>query len=138
MRPADNVYFAAPGVATVRWDPADELVLVEWEGWSDSAEFSALLEAEIRALADHHGAHLLADCRRQRVLSIADQQKDKEWLPRAVAAGLRRFAIVVPTSGLAKTNVKDRLSNVPSATLEIAYFDGVDEARAWLAGPPAR
>jgi hypothetical protein len=31
-------------------------------------------------------------------------------------------------------NVKDRLSKVPGSTLEIAYFEGVDEAREWLAG----
>jgi hypothetical protein len=136
VKPADNVYFAAAGVATVRWDPKGELVLVEWEGWSDSAEFSALLDAEIRALAEHRSSRMLADCRRQRVLTIADQEKDKEWLPRAVAAGLRRLAIVLPTSGLATMNVKDRLSKVPSVTLEIAYFEEIDEARAWLIPAP--
>jgi SpoIIAA-like len=131
--PADHVYFAVPGVATVRWEPEGELVVVEWEGWSDSDEFAALLAAEIRALTEHRGSRLLADCRRQKVLSPADQDKDRQWLPRAVAAGLKRFAIVVPASGLATTNIKDRLGAVPTTTLEIAYFDGVDEAKAWLA-----
>jgi hypothetical protein len=131
---ADHVYFAVPGVATVKWEPDGNLVLVEWEGWSDSEEFAALLEAEIRALTKHRGSRLLADCRRQKVLSPADQDKDRQWLPRALAAGLKRFAIVLPTSGLATTNLKDRLGTAPTGTLEIAYFDGVDEAKAWLAG----
>jgi len=131
--PADHVYFAVPGVASVRWEPDGELVVVEWEGWSDSNEFAALLAAEILALTKHRASRLLADCRRQKVLSPADQDKDRQWLPRAVAAGLKRFAIVLPASGLASTNIKDRLGTVPTTTLEIAYFEGVEEAKAWLA-----
>ena len=119
MMPADrDVYFNAPGTASVSWDPNGKLVFVEWEGWADSAEFAALLDAEIRALGEHRGSRLLADCRRQRVLNPDDQDRaDKEWVPRAPAAGLKRFAIVLPTSVLAAMNVQDRLGKVPSAML---------------------
>jgi hypothetical protein len=128
-----DVYFDASGIASVRWDQSGKLVLVEWEGWADSAEFAALLDAEVRALTEHRGSRLLADCRRQKVLRPEDQDRaDKEWLPRAIAAGLKRFAIVLPTSVLAAMNVQGRLSKVPSSTLDIAYFEGVDEARTWL------
>ena len=133
VMPADNVYFAVPGVASVRWEPDGEMVLVEWEGWSDSDEFAALLAAEIRALTEHRGTRLLADCRRQKVLSPGDQIADTQWLPRALAAGLKRFAIVRPASGLATQNIMERLRAIPMTTLEIAYFDDVDEAKAWLA-----
>ena len=134
MKPDDgDVYFDASGIATVRWDQSGKLVLVEWEGWANSAEFAALLDAEVRALTEHRGSRLLADCRRQKVLRPEDQDRaDKEWLPRAIAAGLKRFAIVLPTSVLAAMNVQGRLSKVPSSTLDIAYFEGVDEARTWL------
>ena len=133
MPPDSDVYFNAPGSASVRWDSNGKLVLVEWEGWADSVEFAALLDAEVRALSEHRASRLLADCRRQKVLRPDDQERaDKEWLPRALAAGLKRFAIVLPTSVLAAMNVRDRLGKVPTATLDIAYFEGVDEARAWL------
>ncbi|MEA2643675.1 MAG: hypothetical protein QOG08_701 [Chloroflexota bacterium] len=133
MDPGDpDVYFEAPGVASVRWDESARLVLVEWEGWADSAEFGALLEAEVSALKEHAGSRLLADCRRQRVLRPEDQLADTEWLPRAIGAGLKRFAIVLPSSGLATTNIRDRFDKAAKATLEIAYFEGLDEARAWL------
>ena len=109
------------------------MVMVEWEGWADSEEFTALLEAEIQALSDHGASLLLADCRRQRVLRPADQDRaDREWLPRATAAGLKRFAIVLPTSVLAAMNLQDRLGKVPSGTLEVGYFDGVKAAQEWL------
>ncbi len=127
------VYFNAPGVATVRWDEPTETVLVEWEGWADSAEFSALLDAEVRALQDHHGSRLLADCRRQRVLKPADQDRaDRVWLPRVLAAGLKRFAIVLPVSALAAMNLRDRLGKVSNDPLEVGFFGTVADARQWL------
>src|ERR1700674_1479259 len=105
-----DVYFDAPGVASVKWDEASATVLVEWEGWASGAEFMALLDAGIKALEDHRGSRWLADCRRQKVLNPADQDRaDRDWLPRVVTAGLKQFAIVLPTSVLATMNLQERL-----------------------------
>ena len=135
MNPVDGVYFNAPGTASVKWDGAAATVLAEWEGWANSAEFAAMLEAGVQALKDHRGSRWLADCRRQKVLSPADQDRaDREWLPRALAAGLKKFAVVLPESGLAGMNLKDRLKEVPHTTLQVAYFATVEQAREWLAG----
>ena len=107
IQPADAVYFHAPGVATVSWDEDGQVVLVEWEGWANSSEFAALLEAEIRALEQHRGSRVLADCRRQRVLNPKDQDRaNREWLPRALAAGLKCIAVVVPASVVAEMNIR--------------------------------
>jgi hypothetical protein len=131
--PADDVYFNAPGVASVRWDDEGQFVLVEWEGWANSTEFAALLDAEIRALRQHHGSRLLADCRRQKVLNPEDQDRaNQDWLPRALAVGLKRFAVVLPSSGLAEVNLKNSLGKAPAGALDVAYFATVDEAREWL------
>jgi SpoIIAA-like len=130
---AANFYFDKPGVASVSWDEDGQLVLVEWRGWADPSEFAALLEAEIAALRKHKGSRMLADCRRQKGLSAADQDRANEnWLPRALAAGLKRFAVVVPSSGLAQANLKERLGKVRAGTLEVAYFATPEEARDWL------
>jgi hypothetical protein len=130
---ADGVYFDAPGVASVRWDEDGQLVLVQWQGWANSNEFSELLEAEITALRNHHGSRVLADCRRQKVLNPADQDRaNKAWLPRALAAGLKRFAVVVPSSVLAEVNLKASLDKVPAAALDVAYFATPEQARDWL------
>lgn len=128
-----DVYFDAPGVASVKWDEAGATVLVEWEGWASGAEFMALLNAGLKALEDHRGSRWLADCRRQKVLNPADQdQADRDWLPRVVAAGLKQFAIVVPTSVLATMNLQERLAKVPNTVIKVGFFDTVAEARAWL------
>ena len=132
--PDDSVYYSVPGVATVSWDGEHGTVFVEWDGWANSAEFSALLDAEVRALQDHGGSCLLADCRRQRVLNPADQERaDREWTPRAIMAGLKRFAIVLPESDMAAGHLQERLGKVPRSAMQIGYFGSVEEAREWLA-----
>lgn len=131
--PDGEVYFNSPGVATVAWDHERATVFVEWEGWADSAEFAALLDAGVLALRKHRGSRWLADCRRQRVLNPTDTERaDREWLPRAVAAGLRRFAVVLPASGLAAMDIKEREATL-SAVLQVGYFASVDDTREWLA-----
>jgi hypothetical protein len=128
-------YFHAPGVASVTWDQGVSSVLVEWEGWADSAEFKTLLDAGVRALVEHRGSRWLADCRRQRALSPADQEwGDQVWLPQAVASGLKWFAVVLPKSQLATINLQDREATLRQMGLEVGYFTTVEEARAWLAG----
>ena len=132
--PTDHVYFDVPGVASVLWDEGTATVHVEWQGWANSQEFAALLDAEVRALETHSASRLLADCRLQRVLNPQDQERaDREWLPRALGAGLKRFAIILPTSQLAAMNLQDRLGRIPGTVLEVGYFSSVDEATAWLA-----
>ena len=133
----ENVYFDAPGIASVRWDPGAEAVVETWEGWANAIEFTAMLDAGVRALKDNNGSRWLADCRLQRVLKAADQKLGNErWLPRAVAAGLKRFAVVVPTSGLAKANIQEHLRTAAVFRLDVAYFATIEEARLWLVQPP--
>jgi hypothetical protein len=133
--PADAVYFNTPGVASVRWDEAAKLVLVEWEGWADSSEFARLLDAELQALEEHRGSRLLADCRRQKVLSPKGQERaNREWLPRALKSGLTHFAIVVPASVVADMNLRASLDKASRSGLQVGFFATVEEAREWLAG----
>jgi hypothetical protein len=135
MNPTDReVYFSTPGVASVRWDQAARLVFVEWEGWADSKEFMELLDAEVQALRDHRGSRVLADCRQQKVINPADQERAaRDWLPLALAAGLKRFAVVLPRSGLAEMNIRDQMGKIPADLLQVAFFATVEEAKVWLA-----
>ena len=129
----DDVYFSVPGVATVRWDGPHSTVFVEWDGWANSAEFGALLDAEVKALGERACSRLLADCRRQRILNPADQERaNREWVPRVLEAGLKRFAIVLPESEIAAGHLRERLDKVPQTAMQIAYFASVEEAREWL------
>ena len=133
----DDVYYSVPGVASVRWDGPQGTVFVEWAGWANGPEFKALLDAEIKALDEHRCHRLLADCRRQRVLNPADQERaNRDWLPRVLEVGLKQFAIVLPESDIAAGHLRERLDEVPHTAMQIAYFATVEEAREWLAQQP--
>lgn len=135
MSPAKaGVYFEIRGVASVKWDEKISTVVTEWEGWANPTEFALLLDAEIHALSDHHASRQLADCRHQKGLKLTDQEKAAhEWLPRALTLGLKKFAVVRPTSGLAAANLEERLAKAPPSGVEVRYFATVEEARLWLA-----
>ena len=131
-----DVYYNVPGVAVVKWDPTLKAAHIEWQGWADTTEYAAANDAIIGALSDRHGSRALGDCRLLKVIKQSDQDWSvRDWFPRVLAAGLRRMALVIPTSGLAGMNVKDILSQVPGTKLEIAHFSTIEEARAWLAQP---
>jgi hypothetical protein len=133
--PEGDVFYDRPGVAVVTWDPATLAVYIDWRSWADPAEFEVLLEAGIRALSEHHASRCLADCRNMKAVNPADQELiDRNWFPRARAAGLRRMALVVPYSGMTRIHIDDMLGQVPGSELQIAYFGTVESATDWLTG----
>jgi hypothetical protein len=132
----DETFFNRPGVAIVRWDPTCKAAHIEWQGWADPAEFAAANDALILALRQHGGSRALGDCRNMKVIKQSDQEwVRRDWIPRVLAAGLRRIALVIPKSGLAMMNVQETLSRVPGTKLDVAYFATIEEARAWLSRP---
>jgi hypothetical protein len=109
-------------------------VCIDWDGWANTAEFDALLDAEVKALRDHTASLMLADCRRQRALNTTDQERaERDWTPRAIEAGLRKFAVVLPESDIAAAQLKERLKSASAGGMRVRYFVTVDEAREWLA-----
>ena len=131
------VYFSRFGVAVVTWDPTLQAVHTEAQSWEDPSEMAAVLESGLQALTEHGGSRWLADGRSMKVV----KQSDQDWIvhefcPRALAAGLKRIALVIPESGLAMTTLDQLVRRLPAANLEVAYFPTVEEARSWLAEPP--
>jgi hypothetical protein len=128
-----DVIFHRPGVAIVRWDAACKAVWVEWQGWANPHEFAETLEAGLVALVDHRGSCWLADCRGMKAIQQSDQEWiDRNWFPRALAAGMKRMATILPISGLAKMNLEDIMSKVPVTKLNVGFFATVAEGRTWL------
>ena len=122
-----------PGVVSLGWDGVSQAVFVVWCGPATPVDFSRLLSAELSAIESHNARNLLADCRRQPPIDRRAQDRaDREWLPRAVAAGLRRFAIVLPGDRTAAVDLMDRLGSVSRDRLEIGVFQNLEAAREWL------
>lgn len=134
-RPA-GTYFDRPGVAVVTWDPACRAAHIEWQGWADPTEFAAANDAVIVALTEHRSSRALGDLRKMKAIQQSNQDwAQQEWLPRVLAAGLTRMALVIAESGLAMMNVESILSRVPGTKLDVGYFATIEEARAWLTRP---
>jgi hypothetical protein len=128
----DKVYLEAPYVS-VRWVSAGRWVHVEWKAWANSPEYRAAHETVLQALREHRCAKNLIDATHARVVSDADQKwLIEEWIPRAIAAGRRWTAVVMPKSALGRTiseNIDKRPR--PSGT-NVQYFQTVEDAAAWL------
>jgi hypothetical protein len=133
---ADEVFFNRPGVAIVKWDPTTQAVSTEWQGTPDRADLLSVFDAILQAIKKHHASRGLIDTTRQKALPQADQDWVLQvWFPRALAAGLRRWAIVMPASALAMLSSEDVSSGVRGTMLDGALFSSVAEARKWLTGP---
>lgn len=126
-----DLYFSRRGVADVTWDANWNVVHIEAHGLQ-TAESHAVLESAMRAMTDHQGSRWLIDGRDMKAI----KQSHQEWitdnlLPRAIAAGLRVAAIVVPDSAEAMMNIDD-MAKAAENEIEIRYFSTVENARDWL------
>jgi hypothetical protein len=133
---ADEVFFNRPGVAIVKWDVTIQAVSTEWQGRADKADFINVLEASLVAIKKHHASRGLVDSLLQKALPQSDQDwVNRDWFPRALAAGLRRLALVIPQNALAMMSIEEVLSRVRGTMLDVEYFSTVAEARKWLTRP---
>jgi hypothetical protein len=130
------VYLNRPSVAVVTWDPTLRAVHVDVEGWGDLIELSALLEAGLQALTEHRGSRCLADARKLRSDQRLRPAIVQEFFPRALAAGLSRFALVI-TNERAIACIDQLVGRMPAAKV-VAHFATVGEARSWLKESPAK
>ena len=131
--PTDYVYYERPGVALVRWDPRTNAACIEWQGWANATEFATASEAALTAIKEHDGSCFLGDCRDLKAVQQLDQDwVDRDWMLRALSAGLRKMALVIPTSAVAHTNIEQMMSGSPGSAVEVGYFTNVEDASVWL------
>jgi hypothetical protein len=114
------------------FDPATRCVFGEWKGFASGDEYRQALEAGLALLAQHRTSRWCADLREFKTATADDQRwTDTEWFPRAVKAGMRRLAVVLPESVIAQLAVQRQVTQV--GDVESRFFASVPEAKAWLA-----
>jgi hypothetical protein len=127
-----KVYLETPYIL-IRWDAAGPWVYVRWKAWAKSAEYREAQETVITALRENHASRNLIDSKDSRVVTEADQHwLVEDWMPRAAAAGRRWTAIVLPTSPLGRTIAENIDKHPRSINTEVAHFETVEDAAAWL------
>jgi hypothetical protein len=73
----------------------------------------------------------------RRLEGIADQDQlwlRDTWVPMAVAAGVKRIAVVVPHHGLGKIASEEILGRIEMKVFSTRSFTTVSEATEWVSG----
>lgn len=98
----DETYLDTPYLS-IRWRPIPKVLYAEWRGFATSAEFRAALLTGVRAMRERHIDGYVSDARKAKVVLPEDEIWAMQvWLPQAVAAGLKRMAVVIAPTGLAR------------------------------------
>jgi len=127
----DETYLDEPYI-TIRWRGVPQVLYAEWKGFATSSEFRAALLAGVRVIRERHVTAYISDARRAKLILPEDERWAREvWLPQAVAAGLKRMAIVTATAGLSKMAYDDAASDIDSHGLSFRTFDSVAGATTW-------
>jgi hypothetical protein len=127
----DETYLDEPYLS-IRWRAVPKILYAEWKGFATSAEFRAALLTGIRAIGERHIDGYVSDARKAKVVVPEDEKWGRDvWLPQAVAAGLKRMAIVVAPSGLARQSFESAATQIDAHGLSMRTFHSVAAATVW-------
>jgi hypothetical protein len=124
----------------IDWDEKSRCIVADWKGIGRGATYRAALDRSLELVRKYRARNWLAIMlEAQGVMAQDDAEWLRvDWFPRLLAAGGRRFAIVLPAQALAAMQLNrikreiDASKPDPDAFLN-RYFDDLAEARAWLA-----
>lgn len=113
-------------------------VVMVWRGYHTSTAFRALNEQVLAALVEHKASRILCDIRHFLLIGADDQAwLNGQWLPRAIAAGLSRCAIVTPLYFFNRVAVGAVVERLDATRVCVEYFEDAEAARDWLRGAVA-
>jgi hypothetical protein len=131
MSVKDVTYLDEPYLS-IRWRVIPQILYAEWKGFATSAEFRGALLTGVRAIREQHVLGYVSDARRAKVFLAEDEQWARDtWLPQAVAAGLKRMAMVTAEVGLSKTIIEQVAKQIDNHGLSMRKFDSVAAATVW-------
>jgi hypothetical protein len=142
--PSHDIVYVDERWLLMRWDGEHECLFAEWRGFATSAEFQGALLKAIDVIRDKNGTAFVNDTRKLELVSDSDQRwLMSTWPTLAIAAGLKRLAIVMAKTGLSKMAIQDMLkAGADRAARETAAelpafqsrtFESVDDALQWIA-----
>lgn len=103
--------------------------------WNAMATIQESLEVGLKIVVEKSATRWVTDTRDMAVMPPEAQKWTNEsWWPRALAAGFRWLAIVMPKSVVSKMAIDRSLDK--NAGHETQFFGDVEEAIAWLKTKP--
>ena len=117
---------------STEYDARHDWIYNNWKGYQTYDNVLAGANAVLENLRKHHCSRILND--NTSVSGPWDHALTwikEEWMPKAVAAGLKYIAHVVPPNTLAETSSKDMQQNA-DGIFEMRVFNDLMDARTWL------
>ena len=131
---SDDVYVDEPWL-TIRWDHEHKYVHAEWKSFCNSWQFREGTLKILAAIRDRHSVSLVSDNRRLEGVIDQDQLWLRDtWVPVAVAAGLRRIAVLVAHQGVGKIASQEIIGRFGETAFVTRMFESAPEALSWAAG----
>jgi hypothetical protein len=95
------------------------------------------LDAGVALLQQHHVKKWLSDDRKNGPLTAADGEwVFNSWIPRAIAAGWRTWALVQPQSVIGQMNMKKFTDDFAKKGVVVQVFGDPGSAQRWLDQQP--
>ncbi len=89
----------------ISWDEEVGCTIAEWKGFSYGEELRIGMNKILELVKVKNATKTVADLRKMRMTSQEDQDWIiKDWTPRAIAAGIKYAASLVPESQVAKSS----------------------------------
>jgi hypothetical protein len=120
------------------YDATVPCVAMVWRGYHTTPSFREKNEQVLAMIRERKASRILCDIRRFLLISAADQVwLSGDWLPRAMAAGLRHCAIVTPAYFFNQVAVRSVADQIDAHVLRVDHFESEEQARLWLQRIPA-
>jgi hypothetical protein len=140
LRPfkSDEVYLDEPWLSII-WDAELNCVYAKFKAFANSSEFRAGTLKILEAIGERHAASLISDNRKLEGVANEDQLWLRDtWVPLAVAAGIKRIAVVLAPYGLGKIATEETISRIGKTKFAMRTFESLTEATKWVGGNESR
>lgn len=123
----DNEY------VTVRIHTEKRMVHHEFKQFMHGAKLREALTTGVELMEKHRATRWLSDDRKNGPLPPADAEWAKTvWFPRALKAGWKSWAVVVPEMVIGQMNIQKFAEDYGKAGISARLFSDAEAAMAWL------
>jgi PAS domain S-box-containing protein len=118
---------------SIRWDDTHKCIHAEFKAFANSSEFRTGMLTILDATWDRQAASLVSDNRKLEGVANQDQLWLRDtWVPLAVAAGVKRIAVVLGSRGLGKVASEEIIRLLGKTLFVTKTFDSLTSANDWV------
>ncbi len=119
---------------TIYYDSGLSIVHVDWnDKMAKPSGFIQACEFALQLMIEKNVYKMIADNSKVPVVMRENQSwLTDDWFPRAINAGFRYSAVIVPNNKFVEYTIKKIEHNINNNLFTVQYFTNVEEARAWL------